>query len=179
VAALRKAYTHEKDLDTAAFLEQIPPAIQVFATNRLAVPEHESLAKAKEALLASAQRLERLILAQDIVDISRGLEKDADLEKLRDAQSLAEREKGIKGINARPARTSGLGATPHEERPFEEARNEGGERDEREGERIAGQARGGREEPEPSEREERPSERPGDDGDGEREEERDPEQCDE
>ena len=96
------------------------------------MPEHESEGQAKEALLASAERLERLILAQDIVDISRDLEKDADLEKLRNAQSLAERKSGvgtkrtIQGINARPARTSGLGATPHEERPFEEARDEGG-----------------------------------------------------
>jgi DNA primase len=182
VAALRKAHTvggGEKSLDTTGFLAQIPPAIQAFAEDRLASPVHESSDSAKEALLASAQRLERLILAQDIVEISRNLEKDADLGKLRDAQERAERAKGIQGNNARPARTSVLGATPHEERPFEEARNEGGERDEREGERIAGQARGGREEPEPSEREERPSERPGDDGDGEREEERDPEQCDE
>ena len=88
-------------------------------------------------------RLERLILAQDIVEISRDLEKDADLDKLRDAQERAERRSignanaGNSGqllkstsINARPARTSGLGATPHEERPFEEARNEDG-RDER------------------------------------------------
>ena len=86
VAALRKAYTDEKGLDTGGFLEQIPPSIRFFASSRLAVPEHESEDRAKEALLASAQRLERLILAQDIVDISRGLEKDADLEKLRDAQ---------------------------------------------------------------------------------------------
>jgi DNA primase len=132
IAVLRKAYTGEKGLDTGGFLAQIPPAIRFFASNRLAVPEHESEGQAKEALLASAERLERLILAQDIVDISRDLEKDADLEKLRNAQSLAERKSGlgtkrtIQGFNARPARTSGLGATPHEERPFEEARDEGG-----------------------------------------------------
>ncbi len=148
VAALRKAYTVEKGLDTAEFLAQIPPAIQSFAEGRLAVPEHETESKAKEALLASAMRLEKgLILALDIVEISRDLRKDADLEKLRDAQERAERANGIKGIkdinanaNARAARTSTLGATPHEERPFEEARNEGG-RDER----IAGGAGAGEE----------------------------------
>jgi hypothetical protein len=150
VATIRKAYTGEKGLDTAVFLAQIPPAIQSFAQDRLAVPEHETESKAKEALLASAMRLERLILAQDIVEISRDLEKDADLEKLRDAQTRAERRsignanagnsgQLSKSINARPART-GLGATPHEERPFEEARDEGGGG---RGERIAGEARAG------------------------------------
>ena len=187
VAALRKAYTGEKGLDTAGFLAQIPPAIQSFAQDRLAVPEHETESKAKEALLASAMRLERLILAQDIVEISRDLEKDADLSKLRDAQERAQRRIGNAGtgqlhksistsINARPART-GLGATPHEERPFEEARDEGGgDR----GERIAGEARAGEAGPEGPERagesgtrrpeEERPVER----GEREYEEERDP-----
>ena len=128
VAALRKAYTGEKGLDTAEFLAQIPPAIQSFAEGRLAVPEHETESKAKEALLASAMRLERLILALDIVEITRDLRKDADLGKLRDAQERAERANGIKGINAnaRAARTSTLGATPHEERPFEEAADEDG-----------------------------------------------------
>jgi DNA primase len=175
VAALRKAHTQEKGLDTAAFLAQIPPAIQVFAQNRLAVPEHESEGKAKEALLASAQRLERLILAQDIVDISRDLENDADLEKLRDAQERAERASGIKGINARSARTSGLGATPHEERPFEEARHEGSDGGGRR-EGVAGEGGQGAERPlgsgEPSQPGEEPRERSA--GEVEREAEREP-----
>ena len=178
VAALRKAYTGEKGLDTAGFLAQIPPAIQSFAQDRLAVPEHETESKAKEALLASAMRLERLILAQDIVEISRDLEKDADLEKLRDAQERAERRIGnagstgnvLKSINARPARTSGLGATPHEERPFEEARDEGsGGR----GERFAGEA-GGQAGPEGAERSEPEGRRSDERGEREREEKRDP-----
>ncbi len=138
VAALRKAHTVEKGLDTSEFLAQIPEAIQSFAHKRLAVPEHETEGKAKEALLASAKRLERLILAQEIADISRDLEQDADLEKLREAQRFAEREKGITGSNnARSARTLGLGATPHEERPFEEAGNED------RGEGFAGPSEGG------------------------------------
>ncbi|HEY2509431.1 MAG TPA: DNA primase [Polyangiaceae bacterium] len=130
VAALRKAWTAEKGLDTSGFLAQIPPAIRSFASDRLAAPVHETESQAKEALLASSQRLERLILAQDVVDISRDLEKNADLTKLRDAQERAERQKGIGvGITARTARTSGLGAAPHEERPFEEATREGGRRE--------------------------------------------------
>ncbi len=134
------------------------------------MPEHETEAKAKEALLASAQRLERLILAQDIAEISRDLRNDADLGKLRDAQERAERAKGIKGINARPARTSSLGATPHEERPFEDARSEGGRGDER----IAGQARESGQEPE--EREAQPAERGRGPERAEAEEERDPDE---
>ncbi len=122
VAALRKAYTGQKRLDTPAFLAQIPPAIQGFAEGRLAAPVHESVGEAKETLLACAERLERLILAEDVSHLSRDLEKDADLEKLRDAQQRAERRAlgnpRTTGINSR------LGATPHEERPVEEARNE-------------------------------------------------------
>ena len=178
VAALRKAHTHEKGLDTAGFLAQIPPAIQSFAEARLAVPEHETEADAKEALLASAQRLERLILAQDIVEISRDLEKDADLGKLRDAQARAE---GIQGINARPARTSGLGATPHEERPFEEARNEDGrsERIAEQGEDRGPPGTGERRGDEQGQQHEQHTqeEQPAGGGIGDIEEERDPDDC--
>jgi DNA primase len=133
VAALREAWDPQKGLDTPGFLAQIPPAIRDFASDRLAAPVHESEQQAKEALLASAQRLERLILAQDAVDIWRDRGEDADLTKLRDLQERAEKQKGI---NARTSRTSGLGAAPHEERPFEEAPGEGGRGEHGEGERT-------------------------------------------
>ncbi len=186
VAALRKAYTGEKGLDTAGFLAQIPASVQSFAQDRLVAPEHETESKAKEALLASAQRLERLILAQDIVEISRDLAKDADLEKLRDAQERAERRIAgntgraattvkAESINASalPARSSSLGATPHEERPFDEARDEDGR-----GERVAGEARrdegGGEFESGDGERGEARSDERGEWREREHEEERDP-----
>jgi DNA primase len=124
VAALRKAHTHEKGLDTAEFLAQIPPAIQSFAGKRLCVPEHETEGRAKEALLASAKQLERLILADEQQQITREMHQPDHGEQERLLAEIQERKSREQGINARTTRTSGLGATPHEERPFEEARDE-------------------------------------------------------
>ena len=151
IAALRKAWTNEKGLDSAAFLAQIPPAIQGFAQDRFIVPVHETEANAKESLLASAQRLERLILAQEAEQVSREMFRPDDEEdherSLREiterrarqlrgtipgagpgtSQATSNRETSL-GSNARVERAvespaegaKDSGATPYEERPFEE-----------------------------------------------------------
>ncbi len=74
--ALRIAFvgeppTLQKGLDTGNFLAQIPPAIQAFASRRLAAPEHLSLETAKEHLLENAQKLKRLVLHRETFDIAR------------------------------------------------------------------------------------------------------------
>ena len=80
VLALRKSWSKEKGLDSAGFLAQIPPAIQGFAQDPFVVPVHESEANAKESLLASAQRLERLILAHEAEQVSREMFRPDDEE---------------------------------------------------------------------------------------------------
>jgi DNA primase len=144
IAALRKAWTNEKGLDSAAFLAQIPPAIQGFAQDRFIVPVHETEANAKESLLASAQRLERLILAQEAEQVSREMFRPDDEEdherslreiterrskQLRGASNPTGLATTATGSNARDERAvesppeggaKDSGATPYEERPFEE-----------------------------------------------------------
>ena len=69
--------TAQKTLDTSNFLAQIPPAIQAFATRRLAAPEHLSLEEAKGNLLENAQRLRRVLLERETSDIARETDKAA------------------------------------------------------------------------------------------------------
>jgi DNA primase len=158
VAALRKAWTKEKGLDTTAFLAQIPPAIQGFAHARFAVPVHESEGAAKEYLLASAQRLERLILEHEAGQVARELfraddeDRDTALREITERRTKQLRQSvGSGSSNARVERAvesppgqggaKESGATPHEERPFQEAAGEDGrgERQARQAERAAGQ----------------------------------------
>jgi hypothetical protein len=143
VAALRKAWTNEKGLDTAAFLAQIPPAIQGFAHARFAVPTHESEIAAKEYLLASAQRLERLILEHEAGQVARDLfradeeDRESALREITERRTKQLRQSvGSGSSNARveravespPAQVGAKesGATPHEERPFQQAAAEDG-----------------------------------------------------
>ena len=47
----------ENAMDTAEFLAQMPPAIQAFASARLASPEHETLEEARATVTANARKL--------------------------------------------------------------------------------------------------------------------------
>jgi DNA primase len=127
VAALRKAWTKEKGLDSAAFLAQIPPAIQGFAHRRFVAPVNESEPAAKECLLVRAQQLKRLILEHEAGHVARemfrpddGEERDGELREIAERRAKQLLRKTL-GSNANKS-----GATPHEERPFEEAAGEDG-----------------------------------------------------
>jgi hypothetical protein len=67
----------QKTLDTEGFLAQIAPAIQAFATRRLAAPEHLSLEEAKANLLENAQKLRRVLLERETSEIARETYKAA------------------------------------------------------------------------------------------------------
>jgi DNA primase len=142
VLALRKAWSPEKGLDSAGFLAQIPTAIRSFAQDRFIVPVHESEANAKESLLASAQRLERLILAQEAEQVSREMFRPDDEEDHeRSLREITERKArqlkpaAVVGSNPRNERVVDSGAASHEERPFEERAGEDQRADERLNER--------------------------------------------
>ena len=128
IAALRKAWTNEKGLDSTAFLAQIPPAIQGFAQDRFIVPVHESEANAKESLLASAQRLERLILAQEAEQVSREMFRPDDEEDHeRSLREITERR--TKQLGGTSAGGTSLGSNARNERAVESPPDEGGAKD--------------------------------------------------
>ena len=77
IAFVGEAPTPQKTLDTSNFLAQIPPAIQAFASRRLAAPEHLSLEEARGNLLENAQKLRRIMLGQETNDIARETYKAA------------------------------------------------------------------------------------------------------
>jgi DNA primase len=77
IALIGDPPTPQKTLDTSNFLAQIPPAIQAFATRRLAAPEHLSLEEAKGNLLENAQKLRRVLLERETSDIARETYKAA------------------------------------------------------------------------------------------------------
>jgi hypothetical protein len=47
----------ENAMDSAEFLAQMPPAIQAFASARLASPEHDTLEEARATVTANARKL--------------------------------------------------------------------------------------------------------------------------
>jgi DNA primase len=91
----------EITLDTSRFLAQIPPAIQAFASERLAAPQYDSEGDAKDLLLGNAAKLRGLILERETKEIARDVEKaqgDPDVETslLREALGRARQKHGLK-----------------------------------------------------------------------------------
>jgi DNA primase len=108
----------EKSLDTSSFLAQIPPAIQPFATERLAAPQHATREEARRNLLENGRKLRNVILERETVDISRetykaGGDWEAELELARTA---SERTRERHGVGSSPPRADG-GRQAHERRP--------------------------------------------------------------
>jgi DNA primase len=90
----------EKSLDTSSFLAQIPPAIQAFASERLAAPHHATRDEAWRHLLENARKLRNVILERETVDISRETYRaagdwEASLEHARDAQDRVREKLGV------------------------------------------------------------------------------------
>jgi hypothetical protein len=77
-------------LDTAGFLAQMPPAIQVFASRHLAAPEHASMEEAKEIVLMNATKLNDM-LSRDASEAMREMKHVEDIEKLEHLRELDER----------------------------------------------------------------------------------------
>jgi DNA primase len=90
----------QKTLDTSNFLAQIPPAIQAFASERLAAPQHESLEEAKTHLLDNARKLRRVLLERETVELAREQYKAGDwqveVELAREADARVRQKLGAK-----------------------------------------------------------------------------------
>jgi DNA primase len=77
-------------LDTAGFLAQMPPAIQVFASRHLAAPEHASIEEAKEIVLMNATKLKDM-LSRDASETMREMQHEEDIDKLEHLRELGDR----------------------------------------------------------------------------------------
>jgi DNA primase len=86
-------------LDTGSFLAQMPPAIQAFASRRMAAPEHASLEEARVTLLMNASKL-RDMHSRDASEVQREMKHAEDFaEKLALAKELLDRSRKARGIN--------------------------------------------------------------------------------
>jgi len=86
-------------LDTGSFLAQMPPAIQAFASRRLAAPEHASAEEARTTLLMNASKL-RDMHSRDASEVQREMKHAEDFdEKLELARELLERSRKARGIH--------------------------------------------------------------------------------
>ena len=62
---IRTTASGEKRVDDSEFLAQMPPAIQAFATARLAAPVNETLEEARATVSANSKKLLRTTVAQE------------------------------------------------------------------------------------------------------------------
>jgi DNA primase len=102
VASLRRAWNSaDKKLDVDAFLREIPPAWRPFASERLARASTETEGQAKGYLLENANKLKRLLLSQEVAQITRETYRaqgdwDAERELLREAADRLRAKHGLK-----------------------------------------------------------------------------------
>ena len=69
--AMRTNVQGEKNLDRHEFLAQMPPAIQAFATARLAAPAYDSIDEARSAVIANAKKLRESNVARETSEFAR------------------------------------------------------------------------------------------------------------
>jgi DNA primase len=79
-----------KTFDIDAFLSQVPPAIQSFASERIAAPHHETIEDARHMLFENGKRLRGHMLAREVGAMTRDLHQaagdwDVELELAREA----------------------------------------------------------------------------------------------
>ena len=90
----------EKRLDGTEFLAQMSPAIQAFASARLAAPTHETLEEALATVAANSKKLRETTVAQETRVAVREQHRiagdwDAGLEALKRSDALAREGKGL------------------------------------------------------------------------------------
>jgi hypothetical protein len=90
----------EKEMDSAEFLAQMPPAIQAFATARLAAPEHETLEEARATVTANSRKLRETNVAVETRAAVREQQRvvgdwDAELELARNMAALSRERHGL------------------------------------------------------------------------------------
>jgi DNA primase len=92
----------EKVLDSSEFLAQMPPAIQAFASARLAAPVHETIDEARATVGANAKKLRETNVARETNEIVREQHRvvgdwDNEVELMKHASALVRRQYGLVG----------------------------------------------------------------------------------
>jgi DNA primase len=100
--SMRLSARGEKVLDSAEFLAQMPPAIQAFATARLAAPAHDTIDEARSAVMANAKKLQESNVARETSEIVREQHRvvgdwDTQVELAKHADALVRRQQGLMG----------------------------------------------------------------------------------
>jgi hypothetical protein len=90
----------EKRVDSSEFLAQMTPAIQAFASARLAAPAHETLEEARATVAANSKKLRGTTVAVETRVAVREQHRvagdwDAGVESLKRMEALAREGKGL------------------------------------------------------------------------------------
>jgi DNA primase len=90
----------EKVMDSTEFLAQMPPAIQAFASARLAAPQHDTVDEARATLKANAKKLRETNVARETSEIVREQHRDAgnwetEVERLKHVDTLVQQRHGL------------------------------------------------------------------------------------
>jgi DNA primase len=104
VAVLRRSMRvterGEKKLDSAEFLAQMPPAIQSFASARLAAPAHDTIDEARATVNVNARNLQDSNVARETSEIVREQHRvvgdwDTEVELAKHADALVRQRQGL------------------------------------------------------------------------------------
>jgi DNA primase len=104
VAALaqcrRRTERGEMVVDSAEFLAQMTPAIQAFASARLAAPEHETIEEAHTTVIANAKKLRGTTVAQETRATALEQQRnagdwDAEVERAKHVAALVQERNGL------------------------------------------------------------------------------------
>jgi DNA primase len=90
----------EKRLDSSDFLAQMSPAIQAFASARLAAPAHEAIEQARTTVIANAKKLRETNIARETRETVREQERDvgdweAGVERVKHVDALVRERHGL------------------------------------------------------------------------------------
>jgi len=100
--SMRLNVAGEKVLDSSEFLAQMPPAIQAFASARLAAPVHDTIDEARATVSANEKKLRDSNIAREANEIVREQHRivgdwDTELELARHADSIVRERQGLTG----------------------------------------------------------------------------------
>jgi DNA primase len=97
---MRPTARGEKGLDSAEFLAQMPPAIQAFATARLAAPAHDTIEEARATVIANVKKLRESNVSREARESVREQQRvvgdwEAELELAKHVDTLVRERQGL------------------------------------------------------------------------------------
>jgi DNA primase len=97
---MRPTARGEKGLDSAEFLAQMPPAIQAFATARLAAPTHDTIEEARATVTANVKKLRESNVSREARESVREQQRivgdwEAEVELAKHVDTLVRERQGL------------------------------------------------------------------------------------